>query len=89
MFLSSSIIPAALWSVMRPRGHIEAIFATATAPFCRDRVKVKVLSVFYTGDPAYKVADVCVDENHSSWLVRVENLSNIRVFVTWEINSHV
>ena len=83
----STIMPLVM-HLLHPRGKVSGIFALAPVPFSSEKVRARINSVRYAGlGKSYLVADVQVAGAPLPFSVRVDQLSNISVFVTWETSE--
>jgi hypothetical protein len=88
MFQTSTIMPLVM-HCLNPRGRVSDIYAYAPAPFTGERIRVRVESVRLVGLlDSTLVADVCALAPHClPFSVRIDQLTSISVFVTWELQS--
>jgi hypothetical protein len=79
----STIIPVKYCKIPK-RAVIQAIYATTSAPYCRDLVRVRVLDVHRLAGRS-KVATVKACNGWLCWDVWIWNLSNITAFIEEEV----
>ena len=80
--LAYSVIPLKYCHVPK-RARVTAVYATATAPFSRDRVRVQVESV-RTDTRGHKIAQVRL-EDRMSYSVFAADLTQVTAFIEQEV----
>ena len=88
MTIHASTIMPVVMACLRPGGKISAIYAYAPAPFSPQRIRVQVVWAGPVGSPPRLVASVrpCAASPYTpTYRVRVDQLTSISVFVTWEM----